>query len=67
MGGFGDIVMPILKDKAQKLGVTVAELETRLRNGDATLLTSLLSTGAGAAWFEQWQQRQREPGFSPRQ
>jgi hypothetical protein len=39
--------------KAAHLGISIAELERRLRAGDAELLTALLATGAGAAAMSQ--------------
>jgi hypothetical protein len=53
-GGFGDILVKLIQEKSQKLGITVAEMESRLRNGDASLLAAILSTPAGIKAYQAW-------------
>ena len=55
-GGFPGIFMDMVTEKAKSLKITVAEMEKRLRNGDAELLAAILSTPAGLAAYQQWQQ-----------
>ena len=52
--GFNEIFEEIIPLKAKKLGISVSELERRLRSGDAELLGVVLSTGVGAAAYREW-------------
>lgn len=54
--GFGGIFDAMIAEKAKAWGVTVAEFEKRLRNGDAELLMALLATPVGLAAYRQWEQ-----------
>jgi hypothetical protein len=45
----------MVAEKAKAWGITVAEMEQRLRNGDAELLTGLLATPIGLAAYRRWQ------------
>jgi len=51
--GFNEIFTDLIREKAQHLGITVRELEKRLRSGDAELLAALLSTTVGGAALSQ--------------
>jgi hypothetical protein len=59
VGGFGDLIMPIVEDAAKKWGVSVAEVERRLKAGETSLLGTVLSTGIGAEAYRLWQQEQQ--------
>jgi len=54
-GGFAKLFNDMIAEKAADWGVTVPEFKWLLRNGHAELLTSVLSTGAGMAAYQQWQ------------
>ena len=60
--GFNEVFEDLVKMKAQHLGLSVAELERRLRAGNAELLGAVLSTGAGAAAYQAWAAEQTAPG-----
>ena len=45
----------LIKDKANHLGITVAQMEEKLRKGDATLMSALLATPVGLLAFQEWQ------------
>jgi hypothetical protein len=62
--GFAGIFDDMVKEKAQAWGITVAEMEKRLRNGDAELLTALLATPVGLAAYRQWEQANPATGSS---
>lgn len=47
--GFNEIFTQLIQEKAKHLGVSVGELEQRLRSGDAELLTAILATATGGA------------------
>jgi rubrerythrin len=53
--GFAGIFDQMVAEKAKAWGITVAEMEQRLRNGDAELLTGLLATPIGLAAYRRWQ------------
>ncbi|MEQ1726747.1 MAG: hypothetical protein ABL982_00085 [Vicinamibacterales bacterium] len=57
--GFNEIFEELVSKKAKHLGVTVQELERRLKSGDAELLGVLLSSGAGATAYQQFVEAQR--------
>ena len=52
--GFNEIFEEIIPLKAKHLGISVSELERRLRSGDAELLGAVLSTGVGTAAYKEW-------------
>lgn len=58
VGGFARLWPQMIKDKAGKLGITVKELERRLKNGDANLLSALLATPVGLAAYQRWLESQ---------
>ena len=53
--GFAGIFDDMVAEKAKAWGLSVAEFEKRLRNGDAELLTAILSTPVGYAAYQQWE------------
>jgi hypothetical protein len=55
--GFAGIFEAMIAEKAKAWGITVAEMEKRLRNGDAELLTALLGTPVGMVAYQLWQQQ----------
>ena len=59
-GGFSDIFQTLITEKAKKLGISVKMLESKLKTGDASLLTALLATPVGAMAYQQWREGQRE-------
>jgi hypothetical protein len=63
--GFAAIVDRMVAEKAKAWGITVAEMERRLRAGDAELLTALLSTLAGYAAYQLWTQADPATGSAP--
>lgn len=54
--GYAEQFTRAVKAKADALGISVSDLERRLRSGDANLLAALLSTSAGLAAYRAWQQ-----------
>ena len=46
---YADIFDDLISEKAKKLGITVLEMEERLRKGDAELLSAILAAPAGMA------------------
>jgi hypothetical protein len=60
--GFNEVFEDLVKMKAQHLGLSVSELERRLRAGNAELLGAVLSTGAGATAYRAWEAEQTAPG-----
>ena len=48
----------LVKQKADHLGISVPEMEARLKKGDANLLSALISTPVGFALFDQWRRSQ---------
>jgi hypothetical protein len=61
VGGFGDLLPKMIQEYAAIKKLTVSEVEKRLAAGDISLLSALLSTGAGAAWFAKWQRDRPAP------
>jgi len=56
---YADQFDDLISDKAKFLGITVKEMEDRLRRGDATLLSVMLFTPIGAAAYSEYQNQQR--------
>jgi len=56
---YADQFDDLISDKAKFLGITVKEMEDRLRKGDATLLSVMLFTPIGAAAYSEYQNQQR--------
>lgn len=52
---YADQFDDLIADKAKFLGISVAEMEKRLRNGDATLLSLMLLTPLGTEAYRQYQ------------
>jgi hypothetical protein len=48
----------LIRDKAKHLGITVAEMESRLSRGDATLMSWLVGTPIGATLYARWAESQ---------
>ena len=49
----------LVKQKADHLGISVPEMEARLKKGDTNLLSALLGTPVGLALFDQWRRSQQ--------
>jgi hypothetical protein len=49
----------LVKQKADHLGISVPEMEARLKGGKANLLSALLGTPVGFALFDQWRRGSR--------
>jgi len=47
----------LIKDKAKHLGISLSEMETRLKKGDANLLSTLLATPLGLEAWQAFQER----------
>ena len=56
---YADQFDDLIADKAKFLGITVKEMEDRLKKGDATLLSVMLFTPIGAAAYSEYQNKQR--------
>ena len=56
---YADQFDDLIADKAKFLGITVKEMEDRLKRGDATLLSVMLFTPIGAAAYSEYQNKQR--------
>ena len=52
---YADQFDDLIADKAKFMGISVQEMERRLRNGDATLLSLLLATPLGIAAYQEYQ------------
>ena len=52
---YADQFDDLIADKAKFLGISVPEMEKRLRNGDATLLSIMLLTPLGTEAYKQYQ------------
>ena len=52
---YADHFDDLIRAKAKHLGVTVEQMEAKLRNGDANLMSAILSAGAGLSAFKLWQ------------
>jgi hypothetical protein len=52
---YADQFDDLIADKAKFLGISVEEMERRLRNGDATLLSIMLLTPIGTEAYKQYQ------------
>lgn len=52
--GFNDVFVRMVKEKAERKGLTVAEFTERLRTGNASLLSALLATGVGVEALTRW-------------
>ena len=59
---YADQFDDLIADKAKFLGITVKEMEDRLKRGDATLLSIMLFTPIGAAAYSEYQNKQRVEG-----
>ena len=59
---YADQFDDLIADKAKFLGITVKEMEDRLKRGDATLLSVMLFTPIGAAAYSEYQNKQRVEG-----
>ena len=55
---YADQFDDLIADKAKFMGITVQEMEKRLRNGDATLLSLVLATPLGAAAYRESQSQE---------
>jgi hypothetical protein len=62
---YNDLFVDLVKQKADHLGISVAEMEKRLRSGDGELLSWLLATPAGAALYKFSRSAQSELVGSP--
>jgi hypothetical protein len=60
-GGFNTIFMKMVKEKANYLDISLPDMISRLRSGDAELLGVVLSTGIGAEAYRQWEAREKAP------
>jgi hypothetical protein len=58
---YSDTFEDLLQEKADHMGISKAEMEKRLRAGDATLLSLMLATPMGMALYKQSQGQQDEP------
>jgi hypothetical protein len=64
---YADHFDDLISDKAKHLGITVSEMEKRLRNGDANLLSWLAATTPAVyEAYRQWQAPQSEAPSSDR-
>lgn len=59
--GYADHFTQLIKDKARHLGITVNEMQARLKKGDANLLSLILATPIGMALYQE-SQRGGAPG-----
>jgi hypothetical protein len=50
----------LIKDKAKHLGISIKEMEARLKSGDANLMSTLLATPFGLAVWDSFQQEQAQ-------
>ena len=50
----------LIKDKANHLGISIKEMEARLKSGDANLMSTLLATPFGLAVWDSFQQEQAQ-------
>ncbi len=64
--GFNEIFTDLVAKKAKHLGMSVEALEQKLRSGDAELLGTIISTGAGAAAYQRFKESQAQPNVSMR-
>jgi len=48
----------LIKDKAQHLGISIKEMETKLKNGDANLMSYVLASPLAYEAFDQWKGQQ---------
>lgn len=55
---YADQFDDLIADKAKFMGISVLEMEKRLRNGDATLLSLVLATPLGAAAYRESQSKE---------
>ncbi len=53
---YADQFTDLVADKAKFLGITVKEMESRLRKGDANLLSILLATPLGMSLYQESRQ-----------
>jgi hypothetical protein len=59
---YADHFEDLLQEKADHLGISKAEMESRLRSGDATLLSTLLGAPLALIAFKQWQHDEQNDG-----
>ncbi|MSO81054.1 MAG: hypothetical protein EXQ97_05415, partial [Alphaproteobacteria bacterium] len=52
---YADHFEELIADKAKHLGITLKQMEAKLRAGDATLMSALLATPVGLMAFQEWQ------------
>lgn len=52
--GFNEVFTRLVQEKANARNISVEEFEKRLKNGDATLLAVMLSTGVGLEALTSW-------------
>ena len=52
---YADVFTDLIKDKASRMGITVKQMEEKLRKGDANLMSAILASPIGYLVYQSYQ------------